>query len=63
MNETSAQGQEFDTGNPVFTEWGYISFTELNQIRIPPGIEVDCELFEPPLKASEIEEIRIRRGQ
>jgi hypothetical protein len=29
----------------------------LKQIRIPPGIEVDCELFKPPLKASEIEEI------
>jgi hypothetical protein len=36
------------------------SFTELKQIRIPPGIEVDCELFAPPLKASVIEEIRIR---
>ena len=37
---------------------GYISFTELKQIRIPPGIEVDCEVSDPPLKASEIEEIR-----
>ena len=44
-------------GNPAFAEWGYISFTELKQIRIPPGIEVDCEIFDPPLKASEIEEI------
>ncbi len=40
-------------------EWGYISFTELKQIKIPPGIEVDCELFDRPLKASEIEEIKI----
>jgi hypothetical protein len=47
-------------GNPEFAEWGYISFTELKQIRIPPGIEVDCEIFDPPLKASEIEEITIR---
>jgi hypothetical protein len=46
-------------GDPAFAEWGYISFTELRQIRIPPGIEVDCELFDPPLKASEIEEMRI----
>jgi len=46
-------------GNPEFAEWGYISFTELKQIRIAPGIEVDCELFYPPLKVSEIEEIRI----
>ena len=47
-------------GNPAFAEWGYISLTELKQIKIPPGIEVDCELCDPPLKASEIEEIRIR---
>ena len=40
-------------------EWGYIYFSELKQIRVPPGIEVDCELFDPPLKASEIEEIDI----
>jgi len=40
-------------------EWGYISFNELKQIRVPPGIEVDCEFFDHPLKASEIEEIRI----
>jgi len=47
-------------GDPAFAEWGYISFTELKQIRIPPGIEVDCELFDPPLRASDIKEIRIR---
>jgi hypothetical protein len=46
-------------GNRRFAEWGYISFTELKQIRVPPGIEVDCEFFDPPLKASEIEEINI----
>jgi hypothetical protein len=34
-------------------------YSELKQIRVPPGIDVDCELFDPPLKASEIEEIRI----
>jgi hypothetical protein len=47
-------------GNPESAEWGYVSFTELKQIKVPPGIELDCELFDPPLKASEIEEIRIR---
>jgi len=46
-------------GDSRFGEWGYISFTELKQIRVPPGIEVDCELLDPPLKASEIEEIKI----
>ncbi len=45
-------------GDSRFGEWSYISLEELRQIRIPPGIEVDCELFDPPLKASEIEEIR-----
>ena len=46
-------------GDSRFGEWGYISFTELKQIRVPPGIEVDCELLDPPLKASEIKEIKI----
>ena len=46
-------------GNTYFGEWGYVSFKELTQIRVPPGIEVDCEVFDPPLKASEVEEIRI----
>ena len=35
------------------------SFTELKQMKVEPGVEVDCELFDPPLKASEIEEIGI----
>jgi len=46
-------------GDPESAEWGYISFTELKLVKIPPGIEVDCEIFDPPRKASEIEEIRI----
>ncbi len=37
---------------------GYISFEKPKNISIPPGIEVDCEIFDPPLKASEIAEIR-----
>lgn len=40
-------------------EWGYISFEELKAIRIPPGFEIDCEVFDPPLKASEIKKIRV----
>jgi hypothetical protein len=46
-------------GDSRFGEWGYISFSELKKIRVPPGIEVDYEFFDPSLKASEIEEIRI----
>ncbi len=45
-------------GDTKMAEWGYISLSELMQIRVPPGIEVDCELFGPRLKASEIEGIR-----
>ncbi len=36
-----------------------LSFEELKEVKIPSGIEVDCEIFDPTLKASEIEEIRI----
>jgi hypothetical protein len=32
-------------------------FTTKRGDRVAPGIEVDCELFDPPLRASEIEEI------
>lgn len=46
-------------GDKTFGEWGYISFEELKRIKIRPCFEVDCEVFDPPLKASEIEEIRI----
>jgi hypothetical protein len=39
-------------------EWGYISFLELGQLRIFPGIEVDRDLHWEPKKASEIERVR-----
>jgi len=40
-------------------EWGYVSFRELNELRVGGGIEIDCELEEywRPKKASEIREI------
>jgi hypothetical protein len=47
-------------GEDMFGEWGYISFTEPKNIRIPPDIQAGCEFFDTPLKASEIEEIRIK---
>ena len=40
-------------------EWGYVSFAELKAIRIPPGFEIDCEVFEGPLKVSEFAKIWI----
>ena len=39
-------------------EWGYISFEELKGIRIPPGFEVDCEVFDAPRKVSEFVKIK-----
>jgi hypothetical protein len=40
-------------------EWGYISLEELKSIKIPPGFEVDCDLYWEVKKASEIEKIRM----
>jgi hypothetical protein len=41
-------------------EWGYISFSELKEVKIAGWLEVDCELEEywKVRKASEIEKIR-----
>ena len=41
-------------------EWGYISFTELKEIKIKGWLEIDCEReeFWRVRKASEIERIR-----
>ena len=38
-------------------EWGYVSFQELKELKIFPGFEVDCEVFEEPRKAAEIKRI------
>jgi hypothetical protein len=46
-------------GDSIFGEWGYTSFEELKSIKIPPGIEVDCEFINEPWKASEFDKIRI----
>ena len=46
--------------DPDMAEWGYVSFQELKNLKIRPCFEVDCEFFDPPLKASDIEEIRIK---
>ena len=40
-------------------EWGYISFQELKDLKIPPGFEIDCERDWKVTKASEIEKIRM----
>ena len=44
--------------DPEMAEWGYISFQELKEIKVQGGFEIDCEIFDPPRKAGEIEKIR-----
>ncbi len=50
-----------DLGDPEMAEWGYISLSELKQIKLKGWLEVDCgkEEFWTIKKASEIEKIRI----
>lgn len=44
-------------------EWGYISFTEMKEIRISSaGIEIDCEVNWKVQKAFEIKKIREAQG-
>ena len=45
---------DYDNG-----EWGYISFKELKEITLWPGIEVEFDLYWTVCKASQIYEIRI----
>ena len=47
-----------DLNNSEMAEWGYISFQELKEIKIQGWLEIDCEIFDPPKKAGEIEKIR-----
>ena len=39
-------------------EWGYIPFSELKAISVPPGIEVDFDLHWKVRPASEVEDIQ-----
>jgi hypothetical protein len=45
-------------------EWGYVSFSELQSIKVDGWLEVDCELEElwQPKRAVEIEKIREAQG-
>jgi len=38
-------------------EWGYISFKELQAIKVNRWLEIDCDLHWKPRKASEIDRI------
>ena len=46
-------------GDFEMAEWGYISFAELKEIRIPPGFEVDCETCWQIKKAIQIGKVRM----
>ena len=46
-------------GDLEMAEWGYISFQELKDLKVPPGFEVDCEKDWEVKKAGEIEKIRL----
>jgi len=60
-------GEDLFWGNAILNndhinaEWGYISFSELKEIKIDGWLEIDCELEEhwKVRKASEIKKIRI----
>ena len=43
--------------DPQNAEWGYISFPEMKETSIH-GIEIDCEVFDPPKRAGKIDKIR-----
>lgn len=43
--------------DPQNAEWGYISFQEMKETKIK-GFEIDCEIFNPPKRAREIDKIR-----
>jgi hypothetical protein len=47
--------------NDVYlAEWGYASLAELKSLNIPPGFDIDCEIYDPPRAASEIKKILIK---
>ena len=39
-------------------EWGYISFSELKEIKVQRCLEIDNDLYWEPKKASEVEKIQ-----
>ena len=51
-------------GDDQCAEWGYISFSELQSIKVNGSFEIDCELEEywTPKRAIEIEKIRTVHG-
>ncbi len=49
-------------GDLEMAEWGYASFQELKELKIPPGFEVECDAFWEVKKAGRVEKIRAANG-
>ena len=49
-------------GDTEMAEWGYVSFRELQELKIPPGIEVECEGFWEVKKARLVDKIKAANG-
>ena len=45
-------------GDLINAEWGYVSFSELQSIKVAGWLEVDFDLYWEPKPASEVEIIR-----
>jgi hypothetical protein len=45
-------------GDEEMAEWGYVSFRELKELKIPPGFEVECETFWQVKRAGQVDKIR-----
>ena len=41
-------------------DWGYVSYQELRELKIPPGFEIERDIHWEPRKAGESGKIRIR---
>ncbi len=44
------------------SEWGYISLSELESVRVQDSLEIDCDIHWDPKPAKEVERIRIANG-
>ena len=49
-------------GDTEMAEWGYVSFRELKELKIPPGFEVECDEFWEVKKASQVDRIKVANG-
>lgn len=43
-------------------EWGYVSFDELRNLTVPPGVQVDNDVYWTPTPARDIPSIKLAMG-